>query len=150
MVDRFEKFTISIFEITRYWHRLATEEMAKYGLKGPQAIYLTTLYRFSDGITAQKLSQMSGKDKADVSRMLSILEEKGLVTKQGVGKNMYRAIIKLTDKGKEAAQKVSKRIALTVDMAGKGLKEKDREAFYNALELISSNLRSLSESGLPT
>lgn len=149
MVDRFEKFSFSIFEITRYWHKLAADEMAKYGLKGPHATYLTTLYRFSDGITAPQLSELCGKDKADVSRMMSIMEQKGLVIKESVGKNMYRGLLKLTEQGKTAAEHLRERIALAVDLAGKGLSDKDREVFYSSLEIISTNLRTLSEEGLP-
>lgn len=150
MVERFEKFSFAIFEITRYWHKLASEEMAKYGLKGPHAIYLTVLYNFEDGITAPQLSELCGKDKADVSRMMSIMEKKGLVVKESVGKNLYRGLLKLTDVGRKAAEQVRERAALAVDLAGKGLSPKDREAFYNALDLISENLRILSEDGLPS
>ncbi len=149
MVERFERFSFGIFEITRYWHKLASEEMAKYGLKGPHATYLTALYRFEDGITAPKLCELCGKDKADVSRMMSIMEKKGLVVKESVGKNMYRGLLKLTEKGRNAAKSVRERVALAVDLAGKGLSDDDRECFYKSLELICGNLRALSEDGLP-
>lgn len=149
MVERFERFSFAIFEITRYWHKLAAEEMAKYGLKGPHATYLTTLYRFENGITAPQLSELCGKDKADVSRMMSIMEKKGLVVKESVGKNLYRGLLKLTEEGKNAAKHVRERVALAVDLAGKGLSEKERENFYYALNLISDNLRTLCEEGLP-
>ena len=33
MVERFERFSLAIFEISRYWHKLAAEEMSAYGLK---------------------------------------------------------------------------------------------------------------------
>lgn len=149
MVERFEKFSFSIFELTRLWHKLASDEMTKYGLKGPHATYLTTMYRFDDGITAPQLCELCGKDKADVSRMMSIMEKKGLVVKEAVGNNMYRGLLKLTDEGKIAAQHVRERVALAVDLAGKGLSDKDREIFYSSLEIISANLRKLSEEGLP-
>ena len=149
MVERFEKFSFSIFELTRLWHKLASDEMAKYGLKGPHATYLTTLYRYEYGITAPQLCELCGKDKADVSRMMSIMEKKGLVVKEAVGNNMYRGLLKLTDEGKIAAQHVRERVALAVDLAGKGVSDKDREIFYSSLEIISANLRKLSEEGLP-
>jgi len=149
MVERFEKFSFEIFEATRYWHKLASEEMAKYGLKGPHSTYLMTLYKYKDGITAPRICELCGKDKADVSRMMSIMEEKGLVVKESNGKNMYRGLFKLTDKGVDAAQRVSKRVELAVDLAGKGLSEQERETFYKSLEIISSNLRKLCEEGLP-
>lgn len=149
MVERFEKFTFYIFEITRYWHKLAGDEMAKYGLKGPHATYLTTLYKFEDGITAPQLCELCGKDKADVSRMMSIMEKKGLVIKEAVSKNKYRGLLKLTREGRIAAEHVKERVALAVDLSGKGLSEEDRTTFYQALEMISTNMKTLSEEGLP-
>lgn len=150
MIERFEKFSFVIFEITRYWHKLASDEMAKYGLKGPHATYLTTLYRYKDGITAPQLSELCGKDKADVSRMMSIMEQKGLVIKESVGKNMYRGLLKLTDEGKTAAQHVRERAALAVELSSKGLSDEDRETFYNALEIISTNMKALCADGMPS
>lgn len=149
MVERFERFSHAIFEVTRYWYKIAGEEMAKYGLKGPHATYLIILSRFEDGITAPQLSELSGKDKADVSRMISIMEDKGLVVKESVGKNLYRGLLKLTEKGRQAACATRERAALAVELAGNGLTESDREIFYKSLELISNNLRDLSEDGLP-
>ena len=36
--ERFEKFSLAISEISRCWHKLAGDEMLRYGLKGPHAI----------------------------------------------------------------------------------------------------------------
>ncbi len=150
MVERFEKFSFVIFEITRYWHKIASEEMAKYELKGPHATYLTTLYRYENGITAPQLCELCGKDKADVSRMMSIMEKKGLVVKESVGKNMYRGLLKLTDEGRAAAEHVRERAALAVELSSKGLSDEARETFYSALDIISSNMKDLCEDGLPS
>ena len=149
MIDRFERFSLSISEISRYWHKLAAEEMAKYGLKGAHATYLTTIYRYEEGLTVPQLCELCGKDKSDASRMISILEEKSLVTKQLVGGSLYRGILKLTDKGKEAAEHVRKRASRAVEMAGKDLTEETRDIFYKALESITANLRTLSKEGIP-
>ena len=78
MLERFARFSLAISEIDRCWHKLAAEEMSKYELNSPHAVYLTTLYRYADGITAAKLGELCGKNKADVSRMIAILEKKGL------------------------------------------------------------------------
>lgn len=149
MLDRFERFSLAIAEINRCWHKLAAEELAKYGLNSPHAVYLNTLYRFEDGITAAKLGELCNKNKADVSRMVAIMEQKGLVQKQSVGGNMYRALLKLTEEGKAAARHVRQRAAIAVELAGAGLSDADREAFYRALELITNNLQTLSKEGLP-
>ena len=151
MLNRFAKFSLSIAEIDRCWHKLAAEEMEKYELNSPHAVYLTALYDAApEGITAAQLGELCGKNKADVSRMVGILEKKGLVQKVAIGKNMYRARLLLTEEGKQAAEHVRKRAAVAVELAGSGLSEEEREIFYKALELITENLQKLSKEGLPT
>ena len=149
MLSRFARFSLAISEIDRCWHKLAADAMAEYDLNSPHAVYLTTLYNFPEGITAAKLGELCCKNKADVSRMIGILEKKGLVRKESVGGNLYRAKLLLTDEGKHAAEYVQKRAALAVELAGSGMTDEEREVFYRCLELITSNLQTLSKEGLP-
>jgi len=147
MVERFERFSFIISEISRYWHKIAADEMAKYGLKGPHAVYLATLYQYEDGIHAARLCELCGKDKSDVSRMMSIMEAKGLVYR--CGSTSYRALLKLTDEGRLAAEHVRDRAKLAVDLAGGEITDAHRTIFYETLEHIANKLHTLSESGLP-
>lgn len=149
MIERFERFSLAISEISKYWHKLTAEEMEKYGLKGPHSVYLLTMSRYPDGLTAPKLCELCGKDKADVSRMMSIMEKKGLITKEGIYQNLYRGVFKLTEEGKEAAEFVRRRAALAVELAGKDMSEETRNIFYAALESIVNNLKALSQDGIP-
>ena len=149
MVERFERFSLAIFEISRCWHKLAAEEMAEYGLKGPHAIYLTTLYRHGEGVTAPELCELCGKDKSDVSRAIALLQEKGFVTKEEVNRSLYRGLLKLTDQGEAIAEKIGRRAALAVELAGKDLSGEERECFYKALGSITGRLREMCREGLP-
>ena len=150
MQNRFARFSLAISEIDRCWHKLAAEEMAKYDLNSPHAVYLTALYDAGDqGITAARLSELCRKNKADVSRMVSSLEKKGLVRREATGPNLYRAKLLLTEEGKQAAQHVRERVAVAVELAGAGLSDETREIFYEALEQIAANLQTLSKDGLP-
>ncbi len=117
MVERFARFSLAIFEISRCWHRLAAEEMAAYGLRGAHAIYLTAMYRCKDGVTGPRLCELCGRDKSDVSRTIAALQEKGFVTKEGVNQSLYRGILKLTEQGRAAAEQVCERAALAVELA---------------------------------
>lgn len=149
MIDRFERFSMAIFEISKHWHKIATDEMEKYGLKGPHCIYLLTMLQHPEGITASTLGELCGRDKADVSRMMSIMEQKGLVSKEGLHQSLYRGLLKLTEEGIAAAEQVCQRVCVAVEAAGKGLDDARRILFYEALELISDNLRRISQDGLP-
>ena len=149
MIGRFEKFTFAISELSRYWHKIASDEMAAYGLKGPYAVYLVTMQRHPDGITAARLCELCEKNKADVSRAMADLEDKGMICRKTDGGNLYRALLVLTDKGKEAATHIKALAEKAVEIGGKGLTDEQRETFYNALEVISSNLKEVSREGLP-
>ena len=149
MVERFEKFSLAITEISRSWRRLATEEMEKYGLKGTHATYLTNIYRFENGVTVSQLCELCGKDKSDASRMISILEEKGFVEKKVVGGSLYRGLLVLTEKGKQAAEQVSRRASKAVELAGRDLTDENRAIFYQSLESIVQNLKQLDRDGIP-
>lgn len=143
MIARFEKFSYAISELSRCWHKIAAEEMKEYDLKGPYAVYFTTLFR-SGGLTASKLSELCGRDKADVSRAISILEKKKLVSKDPG----YRATIRLTKNGEALAESINQKVMAAVSYAGKDLSESDRNTFYTCLDSLVQNLQALSLNGL--
>ena len=146
MVSRFERFSFAISEIYRYWHKIAAEEMEKHGLKGPYAVYFTAMYRYPEGITSAQLAEICSRDKSDVSRAVALMKKRGLITKEG---STYRALLKLTEAGKEIAEFINERAGHAVELGGKGLSEENRVLFYETLELIVSNLQIISQEGLP-
>ena len=145
MIDRFSRFSYAIFEISRCWHKLAAEEMEKCGLKGPFSVYLLALQR-TEGVTAAKLCELGGRDKADVSRSVALMLEKGIVRREG---SNYRAGLYLTEIGRQAAEHVCHRAALAVELAGQGFSPEDRAIFYRVLETITANLQDLCKEGMP-
>lgn len=149
MLSRFEKFICGITEIDLYWHRLASGEMKRYGLKGNYAIYFTKLYGSPGGITSAQLATVCGKDKADVSRDIAALEQSGLVKRVCSSGSAYRAKIVLTEQGKQLTEKVVRKAELAVNCIGHDLKEEERQCFYRVLDTIITNMRELSETGLP-
>ena len=149
MVERFEKFSFAMFEISRCWHKIAGEELEKYGIKGSYATYFTVMYRYKEGMTAAQLVELCGRDKADVSRAISLLEKQGLVIRKPNGGNRYRAKLSLTQAGKELSTYIMRRIAVAVELAGKGMNEEQRANFYHCLELITANAQLISKNGLP-
>ncbi len=145
MLERFEKFSYFISEISHHWHKISADVMNEYGMKGPYSVYFTTMYRCPEGITATKLCELCSRDKADASRAVSLMEKKGLVTKEGAN---YRALIKLTEEGKKIAKDIISRAEAAVEYGGKGLTDEQRDKFYEALEIVCSNLEELSTKGL--
>ena len=149
MVERFERFSVAISEISRCWHKLAGEEMKAYGLKGAHATYLAIIARYPQGITVPELCDQCMKDKSDASRMMAILEKKGLVRKESPHKSGYGGTIHLTEEGRQAAEHVRRRASRAVEIAGKDLNDETREIFYSALDSIIGNLRVMTKEGIP-
>lgn len=149
MVDRFERFSLAVFEISKHWHKLTSEELEVYGLKGPHSMYLIAMHQRPEGVTASQLCELCGRDKADVSRMMSIMEEKGLVIRENPNQSQYKGLFKLTAAGKSAADYACARAQLAVELACAGIDEPTIKIFYETLSKIALNLRRISKEGLP-
>ena len=149
MLDRFERFSYAMTEISHCWHKIATEEMRKYGLKGTHAVYLVTLARFPEGITAARLGEITRRDKADVSRSVTALVKKGIIHREENDSKTYRAKLTLTEAGKMAAEQVRERADLAVENGGRGMSDELRAQFYQGLEIIAGNLHEICRDGLP-
>lgn len=149
MIERYGIFSAAISVISICIQKIETEQMTKYGLKGSCAQYLAVMLRSEEGVTVSKLSEICLKDKAAVSRTVAELEEKGLVRREAVGNNMYRASIVLTEKGKQVAEYVEKQASTAVELAGNGFSDEERTVFYKVLDLIAGNLRNICKEGLP-
>ena len=149
MLSRFETFIYDITEIDLFWHRIANNEMKRYGLKGNYALYFTRLHSNPEGLTAAQLGTLCGKDKADVSRDLPVLEQAGLVEKRCIGGSSYRARIFLTEQGRQLTEEIIRRAETAVMCVGQDLSVPERNCFYRVLDAITENLRALSENGLP-
>lgn len=149
MYNRFERFSLAISEISRHLHKLTSEEMESYGLKGVHGVYLLALARHADGLTAPQLCEECGKDKSDVSRMMKIMEAKGIVVKDGGFQNRYGGVFRLTEQGRGIADHIRIRASKAVEIAGADLTAEQRDIFYDALESITLRMRKMSQEGLP-
>lgn len=144
-MDRFERFSYAIFEIYYYWHKIAAEVLEAYGLKGASAVYFTALNRFPAGITASELGALCSRDKADVSRVIFQMTQKGFVCTDG---RSYRAKLFLTAQGREVAAHINERAEIAANLGSAGLNDVQREVFYDSLELIASNLKKIGNEGI--
>ena len=149
MLQRFEQFSTAISSVYHAIQKLERDEMVKYGLKGPYAQYLVAMARCPQGITAAQLGQLCDKDKAAVSRAITQMEQRGLVTRDCANNSLYRALLRLTESGQQAAHYVCQKAKTAVEFAGKDLTDESRALFYTALHQIADNLQSLTQAGLP-
>lgn len=148
MVSRFEQFTSAVFSINRCVQKLERIEMARFGLKGPHAQCLLAMVRHPEGITAGQLRNICDKDKAAISRTVADLEQEGMIERIANNGNRYRAILKLTPQGRQAALQVQDRAQLAVEKASEGMTDAERVIMYKALGLIAANLQNICAEGL--
>lgn len=142
MLDRFNRFVKEITSLYRTVQKIKLLEMDEFGLKGMHVMCLHYLYNHPDGLTAVQLCALCDEDKAAISRAISTLEEKGLVTQSQTGRQKkYRSLIFLTETGKEVALSESLKIKNAIDAGGEGLCDEERETLYSCLERISENLK---------
>ena len=120
MENRFEHFTLDIFNISKYWNKIASEEMKEYGLRGAHA--------------------------ADVSRAIADFQKKGIL--EPYDGPRYRFTPKLTPRGHALAAQIRARATVALDLAGQGITDEMRENMYHCLDLIATNMRLICEDGL--
>ena len=147
-LNRFAQFTAAISAIYRDVQRIEREEMEKYGLKGAYAQYLAAMRRYPEGLTAAALCEICDKDKAAVSRVTAEMEQRDLLTRADE-KGAYRALLRLTPQGEEAADYVCRKAEAAVELAGGSLSETERTALYAALGRIAEALQTICRDGLP-
>lgn len=138
MIERFQSFVSGITICYKYIQKIKSMEMTEFGLKGTHVMCIFYISHSKEELTAAQLCQLCAEDKAAISRTLVTLQEKGYVE---AGEKKYRAHLKLTEKGKILASQIDGLIEQWVGFGGDGLTEDERNVFYTALDLISSNLR---------
>lgn len=150
MDERYQVFSTAVSCLYHDIQKIERTEMAKYGMKGPQAQCLLAMSQYPQGITAAALCQICERDKAAISRTLAELEQQGMVCRQEANGSRYRARLLLTPQGQAAARTVGEKARLAVEQAGAGLDDQQREIFYEVLAIIAKNLHNICKNGIQT
>ncbi len=147
MKERYETFTVLINRIRRNMRRIKIREMEEYGLRSVHMSCLYLLYT-DDGLTATELCERCEEDKATVSRTIEHLEENGFIICKSRKAKRYKSPIALTKKGKDVGKRLVERLDRLVNQMSEGLSEEERESFFRALSIVSSNLQSIADISL--
>ena len=99
------------------------------------------LYRLwnKDGLSQVELSDMTFKDKANITRIIDLLVKKGLVTRVTDSNDRRVFRIVLTEEGNELKKIVPKIVKDHIDQAVKGIKKKDLECALTVMSEIRAN-----------
>ena len=142
MQERFKEFTILIANIHRCIYKIKTEEVAEFHLKSSHVSCLYYIYK-EESLTAKELCDICGEDKANISRAIKSLEEKGFLVCNSKTAKRYKSPLLLTEKGAEAAKRIVEKIDGVLRYASEGLSEENRKIMYQSLHLVNDNLTKL-------
>ena len=138
MTQRFELFCTTINQIHRNLQRIKLKEMEEFGLKAIHVMCLFELNHNPEGLTLTQLTNLCGEDKAAISRAISELTKRDMVTSNSEKK--YRSLITLTEEGKSIAAKIDQKAEAAVIAGSGNLTIYQRNSLYEILTYISNNL----------
>ena len=140
-MDRFETFTGSILELNRYLQKLKDMEMKPFGLRANHVMCLYHLGKHPQGLTVTELAEVCKEDKAAVSRCVSQLLQRELISGNfPENKRSYRTRLILTDSGRALVEQIYQKVDAAMIGGSNGMTQEQRENFYAAMELIITNL----------
>lgn len=142
--DRFELFDVSISLICKSIQKIKSEKMMPYGLKSSHVLFLIQLNKKDEGLTASELSEAGHVDKAQISRVISELMQKGYVIKKSLRQGQkYNVKLMLTDAGRKVTKEINEIIAKVLEYVSGSIPSSDLDIFYRTLFKISDNLFAL-------
>ncbi len=142
-MDRYNKFYSLISSINKCIQKIKNEEMAPLGLKGKQVQCIYHLFNEEEGISLLNLCRVCGEDKGAMSRTISELEKGDYLYVEEAKTQKYRNPIKLTNRGKEVGKFINDKINEMFSICSEGVKEEEREKFYEILSMVEVNLKNI-------
>ncbi len=137
--NRFELFSTSVAQLVKAVTALKSRKMAKYGLKGTGALCLCQILESDGGLTATELGKRGEIDKAQVSRCMAELIDKGLVYLDEQNGRKYKQKYRLTEYGIVVAKDVQKTSELLQAAVSSGITQEELESFYRTLYKLCDN-----------
>ena len=104
----------------------------------PEQWGILRVLREEEGISQKEIGDRLFKDKPNVTRMLDVLERKGLIFRQPTDRRRYS--IFLTKEGKKLQEELLPIVLQVQETATNSLTKSDLETLQNLLNIIYGNL----------
>ena len=101
--DRLDEFMTLIVGASRCVTKLKSRYMSTYGLGSTHTMCIRKLYSSKSGLTRTQISEACELDKAQVSRIVVELAQKGFIV-EGPGSSNYKRRVVLTAEGEKIAE----------------------------------------------
>jgi len=142
--DRFADFSNLIYNAYKSLHRLKTRGMRAYGLGSAHTFCLRTLHGCKNGMTRTQLAAACSVDKAQISRLVSELEERGYLVEESKGAG-YRKKIFLTEHGHKVASGIDDMVDRVLHYVSSEIPDESIEQMYQTLSVICDKLKCAEE-----
>ena len=144
MEERYHTFTSLIASLNRNIRRIKTDAMARHQLKSQHVSCIYYLYR-AKSLTSKELCEISGEDKANLSRTVEYLEKNGFIECRTQEQRRYKSPLRLTSMGEEIGRYLCERMDEVLARASDGVSEENRRIMYEGLAVINENLKKIHE-----
>lgn len=140
--SRFMLFTGLITRVVKSIQAMKMIKMERYGLSAAHTNCLCRLGGHPEGLTQGALSELEMMDKAQVSRVLRELEEKGYVRRE-TGAGAYKRRWLLTGLGVETVREMEETLLALNRYVSRDIPEANLEVFYRTMATIAENIERL-------
>ncbi len=141
--NNFELFSTGVSHLIKSIQQMKSRKMAEYGLKGTTALCLCQILESEVGLSAGELSEQGEIDKAQVSRCMAELIEKGFVFRDNKDGKQYRQKYCLTEKGKQVARDIVESTGKIQARIRRNVSDEDMATFYRVLDVLCDNFTEL-------
>ena len=145
--DRLDEFMTLVVGASRCVTKLKSRYMSKYGLGSTHTMCIRKLYASKSGLTRTQIADKCELDKAQVSRIIGELAQKGFVS-EGSDTSSYKRRVTLTDEGKKTAEEINDAVLRINTYVSQEIPEEDVETFYRVFDHIYKNLKIAEESNM--
>ena len=117
----------------------------RYGLSVSEWRTMAVLGAHS-ALSAGEIVEKSSMDKVNVSRAIKSLREAGLLKRDIDGDDRRRAVVRLTDKGRDVFHDLVPRVMQVEDGLLQGLSHSERATLFRLMEKVRDNADALPQS----
>lgn len=112
-----------------------------FELTPDQYVLLSLLLENEEIIYQRQLSEITFKDRANISRIIEILHQKGFIEKvpDSHGRKIYKLVV--TEKGKKTKDEILNTDTKLRQIITNNLSEEELAITFNTLEKINANIR---------
>lgn len=134
----------SIYNTGIVTRALSSQTFAEMGFElTPEQFLILDLIIENGELYQRQIAEITLKDRANVSRIIKILEEKKLITKTEAaqGRRIYKILV--TEKGKELRNKIKPTAENLRRILGSNISEEELTITLNTLDKVYENARTL-------